>query len=110
MNRSLKSKMNHKPKHHMKNAIHLYTIITLLDLGVCCVADAADDNTAADEKAQEADLVKKTLNPVASLISVPIQNNWDFNIGPSDAMRYTANVQPVIPFTLNQDWNLISRT
>ena len=55
-------------------------------------------------------MVKKTLNPVASLISVPIQNNWDFGIGPADAIRYTANVQPVIPFTLNQDWNLISRT
>ena len=73
-------------------------------------ADADANNTADDEKAQEADLVKKTLNPVASLVSVPIQNNWDFNIGPADAMRYTANVQPVIPVTLNQNWNLISRT
>jgi hypothetical protein len=63
-----------------------------------------------DEKAQEAELAKKLQNPVASLISVPIQNNWDFGIGPADAMRYTANIQPVIPFSLNQDWNLITRT
>jgi len=41
---------------------------------------------------------------------VPIQNNWDFGIGPADAMRYTANIQPVIPISLNHDWNLITRT
>jgi hypothetical protein len=34
---------------------------------------------------------------------VPIQNNWDFGIGPADAMRYTANIQPVIPFVLSDD-------
>jgi hypothetical protein len=55
-------------------------------------------------------LAKATLNPVAALISVPIQNNWDFGIGPADARRYTLNVQPVIPFTLNSELNLISRT
>ena len=65
---------------------------------------------AGDEKAQQAELVKKTLNPVASLIAVPIQNNWDFGIGPDDAMKYTANIQPVIPFSLSKDWNLITRT
>ncbi|MGH8588121.1 MAG: hypothetical protein ACREXX_01930 [Gammaproteobacteria bacterium] len=57
-----------------------------------------------------AELAKKLQNPVADLISAPIQNNWDFGIGPADAMRYTANVQPVIPFSLNQGWNLITRT
>jgi hypothetical protein len=63
-----------------------------------------------DEKAKAAELVKKSLNPVASLISVPIQNNWDFGIGPEDAMKYTANIQPVIPFSLSTNWNLITRT
>ena len=65
---------------------------------------------ASDDKAQAAELAKKLANLVASLISVPIQNNWDFGIGPANAMRYTANVQPVIPFSLNDDWNLITRT
>jgi hypothetical protein len=41
---------------------------------------------------------------------VPIQNNWDFGIGPADAMRYTANIQPVIPFVLSEDWMLVTRT
>lgn len=57
-----------------------------------------------------AELAKKLQNPVANLISVPIQNNWDFGIGKEDAMRYTANVQPVIPFSVSSNWNLITRT
>ncbi len=65
---------------------------------------------ASDEKAQEAELAKKLQNPVASLISLPIQNNWDFGIGSANATRYTANIQPVIPFSLGDDWNLITRT
>ena len=66
--------------------------------------------TATDDKDATADLAKKLANPVASLISVPIQNNWDFGIGPADAMRYTANIQPVIPFSLSDHWNLVTRT
>jgi hypothetical protein len=73
-------------------------------------APSSDAGGAGDEKAQQAELVKKSLNPVASLVSVPFQNNWDFGIGPSDAMKYTLNFQPVIPITLNDDWNLITRT
>jgi hypothetical protein len=34
---------------------------------------------------------------------VPLQNNWDFGIGPADAMRYTVNIQPVIPVSLTTD-------
>jgi hypothetical protein len=62
---------------------------------------------AADDAAE---IAKKLNNPVASMISVPIQNNWDFGIGPANAMRYTANIQPVIPLSLSKDWNLITRT
>jgi len=62
----------------------------------------------ADE--QEAELAKKTLNPVADLISLPLQSNWDFSIGPAEAMRYTLNIQPVIPVALNADYNVIIRT
>jgi hypothetical protein len=58
----------------------------------------------------EEELAKKLQNPVASLISVPLQNNFDFGIGPDDGFRYTLNVQPVIPFNLTPEWNLISRT
>ena len=49
-------------------------------------------------------------NPVASLISIPFQNNTDFNIGPDKKTKNTLNIQPVWPFKLNDDWNLITRT
>ena len=58
----------------------------------------------------DVDLAKKLSNPVASMISVPFQFNWDTGIGPKDADRVVLNVQPVFPFPLNEDWNLISRT
>jgi hypothetical protein len=74
------------------------------------VAPAGGDAAADDQAQQEADLAKKLQNPVADLISVPIQNNWDFGIGEAHAMKYTANIQPVIPIHITDDWNLILRT
>src|SRR4051812_33839686 len=58
-----------------------------------------------------ADLAKKLANPVSSLISVPLQLNYDRNIGPADdGERITLNIQPVVPVPLNAEWKLISRT
>jgi hypothetical protein len=57
------------------------------------------------------DLAKKLQNPVASLISFPLQSNFDFRVGPSDeGWRYTLNIQPVIPISIGSDWNVIVRT
>jgi hypothetical protein len=67
----------------------------------------------ADQAAEpsEASLAMQLSNPVAALISVPLQLNYDQDIGPvDDGDRWLLNVQPVIPFDLNDDWNLISRT
>lgn len=59
----------------------------------------------------ESDLAKKLSNPVASLISVPIQANYDENLGFNDqGEMWRINVQPVIPVSLDEEWNLISRT
>ena len=64
-----------------------------------------------DEKAKAAALAKATQNPLASLISVPLQNNFDWGGGPNDdGFQYKLTVQPVIPISLNADWNVISRT
>lgn len=56
------------------------------------------------------DLAQQLQNPVAALIQVPFQFNYDEGFGPDDASRYTLNIQPVIPIELNDEWNLISRS
>ena len=70
-------------------------------------------NALADETASldSAKYAKQLANPVSALISVPLQLNVDENIGPDDkGTRTTLNIQPVIPISLDADWNLISRT
>jgi hypothetical protein len=65
--------------------------------------------SASPVKAQDGDLAKESQNPIANLISVPFQNNTNFNVGPYDHDQNVLNIQPVIPFKLNEDWNLITR-
>jgi len=57
-----------------------------------------------------AELAKQAQNPIASLISLPFQNNTNFDIGPDDETQNILNIQPVYPVTLNDNWNFITRT
>jgi len=61
---------------------------------------------AADSAAE---LAKKLANPIANLISVPFQSNWDVGTGAANGSKMVLNVQPVVPFRLSEDWNLITR-
>ena len=65
---------------------------------------------AATAAAPASDLEQKIQNPIASMISVPIQNNVDFGVGAYERTQNTTNIQPVIPISINKDLNLITRT
>ena len=59
----------------------------------------------------ESDLARQTQNPIAAMASLPLQLNYDKHIGQlRDGNRTVLNVQPVVPFSIGKDWNLISRT
>lgn len=64
-------------------------------------------NSYADETE---DLAKAAQNPIASMISLPFQNNTDFGLSPGDKTKNTLNIQPVWPFKINDSLNLITRT
>jgi hypothetical protein len=68
----------------------------------------AADQSGSEEEQTKA-LAKAVQNPVASLISVPLQNNTNFDIGPNDRTQNILNIQPVIPVRVSKDWNLIMR-
>ena len=74
---------------------------------------AATDQAAAptaSEAERTAALAKAAQNPVANMISFPIQNNTNFGIGPYSRDQDVLNFQPVIPLHITKNWNLITRT
>jgi len=93
----------------MKTAC-IRNFFTALAMGAVCTSAVWAEQGATAPADASAELAKKLQNPVAALVSVPLKLDWDTGIGPADADRSVYVVQPVIPFSLNQEWNLISRT
>jgi len=65
---------------------------------------------SAGARAADADLARAAQNPIADMISLPFQNNTNFNVGPLEETQNILNIQPVYPVNLNEEWNLITRT
>jgi hypothetical protein len=70
-------------------------------------APAADP--PAEHDAENADVSRQLANPIANMVSIPLQFNWAGPIAPFDSTGFVLNFQPVVPITLNDDWNLILR-
>jgi hypothetical protein len=77
--------------------------------GVLTIAANLLVPTTAVRAQQGDDLREAAQNPIADLISVPFQNNTNFDIGRTDNTQNVLNIQPVYPVHLNADWNLITR-
>lgn len=96
--------------------LKLHGITNCCILSIVALLIVSTQNVSANEDAQsnqtsDADLAQELTNPVADIISIPVQMNYDGNYGPTDdGWKLQTNIQPVIPFSINDDWNIISRT
>ena len=86
-----------------RNTVQRSLVLAFMALLLCSGSVLAENKSA--------DLAKNLANPLAAMISVPTQLNFDENIGPNEeGSMIQMNIQPVLPFTLSEDWLLISRT
>ena len=97
-------------------AFNAVGLLVTVCLGICTLQVAAEpyteDGDGIIEPGEDSveELRRATQNPMAQLISFPIQNNTFFDWGPEEKTLNVTNIQPVVPFTLNENWLLISRT
>ena len=90
----------------MKRKTVLAIFLVLLSITTAAQAMAqSNGDDYRDEALQQA-----AQNPVADMISIPLQNNFNFGVGPQDKMQYVGNIQPVVPFHATESWNVITRT
>ena len=75
----------------------------LMLCGSCLAAGTAWAQDASD-------LAKTIQNPIAAMVTLPFQANWNHGIGDYDRTGMNLNIQPVVPFTGGDKWNIISRT
>jgi hypothetical protein len=88
--------------------VTIRTTATIHALAVAATALLAAAPAHAELSAEE--LAKLAQNPVGNLISVPFQNNSNLNAGPDKRTQNILNIQPVIPISVSDEWNIITRT
>lgn len=85
-------------------------LISLILATTHSYSQEANESELDSQEVSKTELAKQTQNPLSSLISLPFQNNMNFDTGPRDKIQNVLNIQPVYPTSLNDKWNLISRT
>src|SRR4051794_2237113 len=76
---------------------------------VLIVAITLNVTRACAEDPDASTLAREVQNPIAAMTTVPFQNNTYFSVGPYHAAQNLLNIRPVVPISLNADWNLITR-
>lgn len=95
----------------MKKTMRLISTLFMFLVVSILVQPVQAENTSGTQQGKDADLAQELTNPVADLITIPFQMNYDRDIGlQDDGWKLQTNIQPVIPFHLGEDWTLISRT
>ena len=90
-----------------RNRNFLLAIILTVILALPKVAVAGEGGELSESKTDK--LIQDAQNPIANLVSVPFQNNFNLGFGPKDDLQYVMNLQPVMPIHLPEDWILIVR-
>ena len=81
----------------------IFALLMIVFLVAALSSQAAESPQPSTQQASEEELVKQTQNPVADLISVPLQNNFNFGTGSKNRTVYVGNIQPVIPIKLGDE-------
>ena len=86
-------------------------LIAVVAMFLSLFAGAARAEEEPKGRESDEEVARAAQNPVADIISIPFQNNSNFGFGPgNDRTQNVLNIQPVLPFHLSKDWNLITRT
>ena len=80
--------------------------VPVVVMGMFFAGTAASQSVAGTD----ADIPEKLANPLASMVVVPVEMNYDTGYGPAGGDRSDVKFKPIIPFELNDNWNLITRT
>jgi hypothetical protein len=108
----------YRPHHSRWTGTALVVVLALFGSSAFAQNEPKDEELPYEEDidynhdgvVDEGELARAAQNPVASMISLPFQNNMSFGVGPDDRVQNVHNIQPVWPVSLSKKWNLITRT